>query len=329
SAQILLRLINDLLDFSRIESGRIEFQASPFSLTEVIASIVHEVEPAATAKSLSLTYEVAAAVSPIYVGDAGRVRQVLVNLLTNAIKFTNVGSVKLSANTAADSGLLLLCVADTGIGIPESKRELIFEAFSQADASITRDYGGTGLGLSICRTLVRAMGGDISVASEEGQGSQFTIALPLSSAPTQTPETATSPSQPDGAEQAPPLRILVAEDHIINAKLIAHILESRGHHVTHVENGQLAWEACQHSTFDIVLMDCQLPVMDGFQATREIRKWERAQPNERTPVTIVALTARAIQGDEAVCREAGMDGYLSKPFEPRKLWETVETMAKR
>ena len=330
SASNLLSIINDILDLSKIESGKLELSPATFRLEDLLSDIQHLYSQIASRKGLVLNcYNNTRLTTALY-GDAGRLRQVLINLLGNALKFTQKGSVTLEVNQLEDSEqhlTLAFSVTDTGIGIPEDKQRQIFESFSQADASMARQFGGTGLGLSISRQLVELMGGEISVESQLNQGStfHFTAVLEKSQEPADSgdAETAIHGDQDttfDHSHQGK--RVLLLEDNLVNQKIATAILESEGCQVTVAGNGKEGFELFQKNRFDLILMDCQMPIMDGFETTREIRQLEAASGDGRR-VTIIALTANAMKGDRENCIAAGMDGYLSKPFNKQQLFDEI------
>ncbi|MBI5084737.1 MAG: response regulator [Acidobacteria bacterium] len=329
SADSLLELLNDILDLSKIEAGHMEISHETFSLRETIQQAVRTLAGRAAEKRLDLRSEVEEATPDWLIGDAPRLRQVLLNLLGNAVKFTERGQVTLQASLRQPAGPngraeLSIAVTDTGIGIPNDQQKLIFEAFRQADGSVTRRYGGTGLGLAISAKLVSLMGGKIEVESEVGKGSAFRFRVEVGVLGTVALPSATETPRPGGA--VPRLRILLAEDNAINRTLVERLMRKHGHIVTTVNDGHEAVDQVSRDEYDLVLMDVQMPGMDGLEATRQIRALERAL-GTRTP--IVALTANAMKGDETACIEAGMDGYLAKPFEPQKLLSEVERIARR
>ena len=309
SADALLVIINDILDFSKIEAGKLELEHIHFHLRQLLRETLKPLELRARQRSLTLRCEVPEEVADGYLGDPGRLRQVLINLVGNAIKFTEEGQV--AVRVEARDGLLHFAVSDTGIGIPADKQQLIFEAFSQADSSVTRRFGGTGLGLTICTRLVRLMGGHMWVESDPGQGStfHFTARLEAVAGPAESGEADAG----RGEVVLPPLRLLVAEDNPVNQKLVLTLLQKRGHRVTLADNGQQALAALATDHFDLVLMDMQMPVMGGLEATRRIRAAEAAR-GDGQHLPIVAMTANAMAGDRELCLEAGMDGYVSKPL---------------
>jgi signal transduction histidine kinase/CheY-like chemotaxis protein len=318
SAESLLAIINDILDFSKIEAGQLQFDEHPFTVRDVISGAIASFAENARARNLALTQTVAPDVPPQLVGDAGRLNQILLNLLGNALKFTPAGSVSLSVTAqaaAAGQAALRFTVRDTGIGLSPEEQARLFQPFTQASSGTTRKYGGTGLGLAICRQLVEKMHGGIGVESAPGRGSAFwfTIELPRADA-TGAPRPAPSPAVPVDLSH---LRILVAEDNAVNRNVVAMQLKRLGCTCTLVEHGRAAVAAVQRAACDIVLMDCEMPEMDGFEATRRIRQWEagrRARGESAAPLTIIALTAKAMSGDREACLAAGMDDYLSKPL---------------
>jgi PAS domain S-box-containing protein len=319
-AESLLTVVNDILDFSKIEQRHIEFESVPFALADAVQEVVAPLALRASAKSVILSSVIAAETPPHVVADPVRLKQIVSNVLGNAVKFTERGSVRLDVSVDGrdgDRATLHFRVTDTGIGIPADKREAIFEPFQQADGSMTRRFGGTGLGLAIASNLVRLMGGDIWVDSEPGTGSTFHFTTPVgiaASAPA-----ARAAGDVSGASRV--ARILIAEDNLVNQRVAAGLLMKRGHQVTVVSNGREALAALQAETFELVLMDVQMPDMDGFEATAAIRDWERTTGRH---VRIVAMTAHAMTGDKERCLAAGMDGYLSKPIDQRSLYAAVE-----
>ncbi|HKR36887.1 MAG TPA: ATP-binding protein [Steroidobacteraceae bacterium] len=324
SAQALLTIINDILDFSKIEAGKLDLEAIEFAPRELLDHVVRMMSVSAEAKGLALRAEVGDAV-PVFVrGDAGRLRQVLVNLCGNAVKFTERGSVTLAVSAAASAmggTMLRLEVRDTGVGIPANRVHTLFKPFSQVDASTTRRYGGTGLGLSIVRRLAELMGGEAGVESREGVGSTFWLTARFDVVSGQS--AASLPEQShvdtDGVRGAGK-RILLAEDNVVNEKVATRFLQKLGYVVDAVANGREAVDAWAKGGYDLVLMDCQMPVLDGYAATREIRARERN--GERVP--IVALTANAMKKDEIECLEAGMDDHLAKPLDRQELARCLE-----
>lgn len=305
-SETLLRLIDDVLSFSKVEAGHVELEAYPVVVADLVKRTIGILRQTVEERGLTLTYELDANVPRVVIGDPTRLQQILLNLVSNAMKFTQQGSivVHVSATSIDPDGMMPLAIAvqDTGIGILPEHLHRIFEVFSQADSSTTRRFGGTGLGLAICRGLATRMGGTLDVESEHGVGSTFTLrarfALPIDAT-----ATADEPAVPVSVAGT---RILVADDYFINQKIISRMLERLGCEVQIVADGAAAIAAIQAATFDLVLMDCQMPVMDGYEATRELRRLGCTIP-------IVALTANAMPGDRELCLAAGMTDYLSKP----------------
>jgi signal transduction histidine kinase/ActR/RegA family two-component response regulator len=336
SADGLLGIIDDILDFSKIDAGKLRVESRPFDLRSELAIMLQPLQVRAQEKGLTLRCEVAGDVPVRVAGDAGRIRQVLINLVNNAIKFTKTGSVRLAVeripNTTAVSDLSF-SVSDTGIGIAPEQQQLIFEAFTQADASTTRRFGGTGLGLTICKRLVDLMGGRISVQSTPGVGSVLTVHLPLSpvddtsrNAPLEPDATALKLASPALEIQIGPLDVLVVDDNIVNQKLMDTLLGKWGHQVTIAGDGEQAIKAVEGKSFDLILMDIQMPGMGGLEATRRIRSLETSLlDRRRTP--IYALTAEALDDQVSAGLRAGLDGYLTKPLERMRLQAALEVAA--
>ena len=325
SAQALLTVINDILDFSKVEAGKLHLEALEFTPRELIDDVVRMMRVSAEEKGLTLTATVADSVPTLLRGDAGRIRQILVNLCGNAIKFTEQGSVTVSATAAPvdeHSTIFGLEVRDTGVGIPPDRVHTLFEPFSQVDASTTRKYGGTGLGLSIVRRLAELMGGETGVESNESGGSTFWCTVRFEVvrervAPAPAPVVAATAI---AAASAPGKRILLAEDNVVNEKVATRFLQKLGYIVDAFPNGREAVDAWARGGYDLVLMDCQMPVLDGYAATREIRTREAG----RAHIPIVALTANAMKKDEIECRQAGMDDHLAKPLDREALARCLE-----
>jgi two-component system sensor histidine kinase/response regulator len=337
-ADSLLTVINDVLDFSKIEAGKLDLERVAFSPRDALAETLRTMGWRARQKGLELTCQAATDVPEWLLGDPGRLRQVVLNLVGNALKFTEQGQITLSATVEpprVEDGerpelvWLRVAVRDTGIGIPPEKQRQIFQAFEQADSSTTRLYGGTGLGLAICAKLVSIMGGRIGVESKPGEGSTFFFSVPLerAAAPESAPvEHFVSKHGQPLAPAGPSLSILLAEDHPVNQRVAVGLLERRGHAVTAVGDGQEAVDAIAMQRFDLVLMDVQMPRMDGLRATRIVRERERAN-GRHTP--IIAMTARAMKGDREECLQAGMDDYLRKPIDPQTLFAMIERLKPR
>lgn len=311
SAEHLLTLINDILDFSKLEAGRIDLEHIDFDLPHLIESAISMMNPRAVMKGLHMTSEVPLDTPRFLKGDPGRLRQVLFNLAGNAIKFTDKGGIKLIVDTERlDDGRynLTVKVSDTGIGIPADKIDRMFGKFSQADSSIARRFGGTGLGLAISKQLVELMDGEIGVTSEEGKGSTFWFTLPLDEG--QPVITEVQDMNTDGPATQKSLRILVAEDNQVNQMVISLMLRQLGHQADVVTNGIEACEQVQKMPYDLVLMDMQMPEMDGMTATQTIRRL----PKACATIPIIALTANAMEGDRERYIASGMDDYVAKPI---------------
>jgi signal transduction histidine kinase/DNA-binding response OmpR family regulator len=359
SAESLLAIVNDVLDFSKIESRKLELEVVPFSPRDVVTELLRRFTMRADQKGLELNVRIGDAVPAMVVGDPGRLQQVLGNLVANAIKFTERGHVlvEVREDSRADGCTRLhFVVSDTGIGVPADKHLTIFEAFSQADGSTTRRFGGTGLGLTISTTLVDMMGGKIWLDSAEGNGATFHFTVPFEiAAPAGAVDVEPALAAPflqraedntavpvnvlletgpilqaaprtlvesDGRRQAiTPVKILLAEDNVVNQRVAVGLLERRGHHVSVANNGREAVDAVMRERFDVVLMDVQMPEMGGIEATAEIRKREVTSGDH---VRIIAMTAHAMTGDRDRCLEAGMDGYLSKPINQPMLIGVIE-----
>jgi signal transduction histidine kinase/ActR/RegA family two-component response regulator len=328
SADSLLSIINDILDFSKIEAGKLELESTVFNLRECMAESIKMLAVRARQNGLELTCEILPEVPERVVGDLNRLRQIIINLVGNAIKFTARGQVGLRISLDSqtpDNFQLHFVVTDTGVGIAEEKQKLIFEAFSQADGSTARKFGGTGLGLSISTRLVALMGGKIWVQSALGHGSQFHFTGSFGAASRVVEAVSSSaPLQLAAAKTHKRLRVLLADDNAVNQKIAMRVLEKHGHHVTVAADGRQALAALDRATFDVVLMDVQMPEMDGFEATAAIRGHERETGNH---IPIIAMTAHAMPGDRERCIAAGMDSYIAKPLKPPELIELLEKFA--
>ena len=317
SGQSLLTLLNDILDISRVEAGKVSLERLPFEPVTVLAEVERLFRELAASKGLAMVSQWRGAPAASYIGDPARLRQMLSNLVGNAVKFTHDGDIRIEAGVTVDEAgaeWLEFSVLDTGIGIDPDKLELLFQPFTQADSSMTRRYGGTGLGLSIVRGLAAAMGGTVGMASEPGKGSRFWFRVPAWLA-SGTDAGVVAPPLSMPARQLPAdLQVLVAEDNPTNRKVIEAMLGRCGYRVELVENGQQALDRLmQGDAPDIVLMDVQMPVMDGVEATRRLRAWERDNARAATPV--IALTAGAYDEDRQRCLAAGMNEYLPKPVD--------------
>jgi two-component system, sensor histidine kinase and response regulator len=329
SAFALLSVINDILDFSKIEAGKIDLEEIDFNLRECIASAMKTMAVRAMETKIALRCDVADSVAQTGRGDPHRIRQVLLNLIGNALKFTAEGEValKVTAEEIERGGMILhFVVTDTGVGIPREKLELIFDPFSQADLSTTRQFGGTGLGLTISRNLVEMMGGRIWVESQLGKGSCFHFTVRLGTPHTAfasagrpaTSQTANAPEMREDGSRS--LTILLAEDNMVNQRVAMRMLEKRGHQVVLATDGREALDVLVQRSFDLVLMDVHMPQMDGLEATRAIREREKLTGSHQS---IVAMTASAVKGDSERCIAAGMDGYISKPIDMARLDEVL------
>ena len=347
SGESLLSVINDILDFSKIEAGKLDLVAAPFDLHESLGDAIRSLAYRAHGKGLELACRFAPEVPHWLLGDMGRLRQIVVNLVGNAIKFTEVGEVVLEVAREGQhdrEAALHFTVTDTGVGISADKRQVIFHAFEQADTSSTRRFGGTGLGLSISSRLAELMGGCIWVESELGRGSRFhfTVRFPLVHKPVQQSESfdalvlAVGVNAPQDASPEVPcaaapsrtgsLQILLAEDSFVNQKVAVGILEKHGHVVVVANDGRQATALFDRQNFDLVLMDVQMPELDGLEATAVIRSREQQTSGH---VPIIAMTAHAMKGDREQCLAAGMDDYIAKPIRAQQLLETIEAVLAR
>ncbi len=328
SADALLCIINDILDFSKIEAGKMSIEKVGFDLRATAKNAVELLAPRAQAKGLALHCQIAPDVPRQVVGDPSRLRQILLNLISNAVKFTDQGEVSLTITQTGESAegvTLNFAVRDTGIGLSEETQKKLFQSFVQADTSTTRRFGGTGLGLAICRKLVELMGGTIGISSNLGEGSVFWFTLPLARQKTAAGGTVKQPAPANGTAIAPlpnNIRILLAEDNLVNQFVAMKQLKKFGCLVDVVANGIQAVEAWQREKYDIIFMDCQMPEMDGYEATRKIRELEADRGGAATQ--IIAMTASVMQGDEERCLAAGMDDYISKPVEMQELKTKLE-----
>jgi PAS domain S-box-containing protein len=321
SADNLLKILNDILDFSKIESGRLELASADFALRETAREAMEILSPQAREKNLLLALEIDPDLPEVFHGDSGRLRQILINLIGNAVKFTEKGKIairfRLAARTPAT--ILFRCeVEDSGPGIPPQLRDKLFQPFSQLDASTTRRHGGTGLGLAICKKLAELLGGEIGVESPEGKGALFwfTASFPLPAGGTGI----SSPLPAAVSDCSSVGRILLVEDNAVNQKVAGTILEKMGCSYDIAPDGRAALRALAHSPYNLVLMDCQMPDMDGYQTTEAIRRGEGVLDPS---IPIIALTANAMAGDEEKCLKAGMNAYLSKPLKPSALMKAI------
>ena len=322
STEHLLKVINDILDFSRIERSELELEHIPFNLAELIGACAQSFQHSAVQRGLALNLRIPEDMRGLQVqGDPTRIRQILVNLVGNALKFTEQGRVSIEAQwQSLDHELLwFTCsVRDSGIGISSESLELMFNAFQQADSSISRRYGGTGLGLPIARTLAERMGGTLRAQSEEGLGSVFTLEIPLALYKQALPKQV-APRALNGDGQGAGRTVLLVEDNPVNQTVIEAMLRSLGFTVSVATDGAQAVRSAQGSEFEVILMDCRLPIIDGYEATRQIRNLPG-----RGNVPIIALTANALQGDRETCLSAGMNDYLAKPFKRNDLQQILQ-----
>jgi len=330
SAQTLLRIIDDVLDFSKIEAGRLELEAMAFSLSGLVEGAMGTFRPQAAAKGLAFQAEIDAGSEDALVGDPNRVRQILFNLLSNALKFTDCGTIRVRAGTELLGGgrvRTVLAVSDTGIGLDSEQRARLFRPFAQADSSTTRRFGGTGLGLSIVRRLAQLMGGDVTVDSSPGEGSTFTVTLTLQAAPPDSPLKALLRSS---GKALPAFNsrggggptVLVVDDHPVNRDVLGLQLKLLGVGSQAVSDGIEALAAWAPERFAAVLVDIHMPNMDGNELTRRLRTAEAERGDKRTP--IIAVTANAMKGEEDRCLAAGMDAYLVKPVKIETLRNVLE-----
>jgi len=322
STEHLLKVINDILDFSRIERSELELEHIPFNLAEVIGACAQSFQHSAAQRGLALQLRVPEDMRDLQVqGDPTRIRQILVNLVGNALKFTEQGRVSIEAQwQSLDHELLWFtcAVRDSGIGISPESLELMFNAFQQADSSISRRYGGTGLGLPIARTLAERMGGTLRAQSEEGRGSVFTLEIPLALYKQALPALA-APRTLNGDSHGEGRNVLLVEDNPVNQTVIEAMLRSLGFTVSVATDGVQAVRSAGDNRFEAILMDCRLPLIDGYEATRQIRRLPGCGH-----VPIIALTANALQGDRENCLSAGMNDYLAKPFKRNDLQQILQ-----
>jgi PAS domain S-box-containing protein len=323
SGESLLGLLNDVLDLSKVEAGKLELDVEPFDICEVVASAQAMFAGVAQGKGLSLEMVVDETTRGTYLGDAVRVRQIIANLVSNALKFTDKGGAEV-AIVRTRLGIAIR-VRDTGIGIPADRVSKLFQKFEQADASTTRRYGGTGLGLAICREFSELMGGSVKVVSKEGKGTTFIVELPLfklADREIEAPSDAPLAPAPADAPEGPPLRVLAAEDNKVNQLVLRTLLNQAGIDPTIVADGKAALEAWELGDWDVILMDVQMPVMDGPTATRAIR--EREAQCGRAPTPIIALTANVMSHQMREYEQAGMNGCVAKPIEVAALFASLE-----
>jgi two-component system, sensor histidine kinase len=325
SGEILLRILNDVLDFSKLEAGKLDLEPETFALSRLADEARNLWSVRAGEKSLDYNVTCEGGDDQMIFGDRVRIEQVLFNLIGNAIKFTDQGAVNVALSTSTATGgrlLLRADVRDTGCGIPQTAQSRMFEQFSQADVSTTRKHGGTGLGLAISRRIIEMLGGTIGFQSEENKGAHFWFEVALG-AVSRSPELPAAGAATDASPTPAPLRVLVAEDNIVNQQVIVGLLRLRGINADVVGDGQEALEAVQSRTYNLVFMDMQMPVMDGLQATRAIRDL----PSTAAMTPIIALTANARREDEAQCLAAGMNLHLAKPVKKETLFAAIDRLA--
>ncbi|RZK70195.1 MAG: response regulator, partial [Pedobacter sp.] len=332
SGDHLLITINDILDFTQIETGEISFLSNPFQLSHSIQSTVQLVEQNAALKKISLEYSISPEIPETIYGDGPRLLQILLGLVSNALKFTEQGSITISAKQLERNDQQVIIefkVADTGIGIPKDKQAKIFDLFEQASNDMTRKFGGIGIGLSIVKHLIALQHGEISVSSVPGEGSEFCFRLPFLLKP--LVDSPASPQMPPvksfalKSDYGKGIKVLIAEDNAINQLLVLRLLQRHNFETTVAENGKVAFEKYQEDDFDIILMDLQMPEMDGYEATENIRKLNSDKRN----VPIVAMTAHTITGDYEKCMAIGINAYISKPFHPDELYEQIDRLVKQ
>lgn len=326
SGSNLMRIINDILDFSKIEAGKIAFEEIPFKLKDHIESCRQTYKQIAEDKNIPILIEFDENIPPFAIGDAGRLTQILNNLLSNAVKFTHKGSITIKVKlieSVKESLHLEYYIIDQGIGITQDACKNLFQPFLQADSSTTRKYGGTGLGLSICNSLVKQMNGSITVDSKEGEGSCFHFDILLKNCSAENFHALSDNQEYHSLTETDQqsVKILVAEDNAINMKVISKLLKKLNFRHDIVENGALAYQAVLEHKYDLILMDCQMPVMDGLEATKKILNYFKV--NKKVPIPIIALTANALPEDRKKCQEVGMQDFLPKPVNRKELHETI------
>jgi CheY-like chemotaxis protein len=320
SGEALLSILNDVLDLSKIEAGKLELEQAEFDIGELASSAHATFAATAQAKGLTFSLSVQSKARGVYLGDPVRVRQILYNLVSNALKFTDLGEVKVTVTRAG--GKLVLIVKDSGIGIAPEKLGGLFQKFEQADASTTRRFGGTGLGLSICRDLAEMMGGTVSVESTPGEGATFRAELPLVRVASMARPPEPAVPLPEAPLEGRAIRVLAAEDNGMNQLVLRTLLNQVGVDPVIVPDGRAAVEAWEKEPWDLILMDVQMPIMDGPTATGVIRAREKAEGRARTP--IVALTANAMAHQVLEYKTAGMDDFVAKPIEASRLYTVVQ-----
>jgi CheY-like chemotaxis protein/anti-sigma regulatory factor (Ser/Thr protein kinase) len=330
SGRMLLSVLNDILDFSKIEAGKLHLEQTSVDLRFIFQHFEMVSKPSAEQKGIQLITRIDPALPQYLVGDTKRIQQIVSNLISNAIKFTNKGTITLEVGGELLPDRMFdvrFSVKDTGIGIPESALPNLFQPFNQADASYTRQYGGTGLGLSICKSLVDLMHGQMTVASLEGEGTTFTVCVRLAIGEIPLPKLKRVYSELD-TSMFERTRLLLAEDNIINQKVAERSLKQIGiGSIDFATDGKRAVEMYAHNSYDIILMDVMMPVMDGIKATKLIREIEKSEQRPRIP--IIAVTAGALQADREACFDAGMDDHIPKPFSQDDLRDHIHSQLMR
>lgn len=329
STENLKVIINDILDLSVIESGKLKLEKIGFNIKYQLGAVIDTFHYQCKEKGIELNYSIAPEADAVLLGDPVRLNQILINLISNAVKFTHIGEIRVTVELDHKEGkthFIKFTVSDTGVGVPKEKVSRIFESFTQADESVTRRYGGTGLGLSIVKQLVELQEGHIEVQSEESKGTTFIFIIPYETGKIKDliqPTSSKAKTTPHHSFKG--LKVLLVEDNDINRLYALNILKKWQCEVDGAENGYIALERLKSNQYDIILMDIQMPVMDGYEATKNIRKGLKAPKNT---IPIIALTANAIKGDNEKCLEVGMNDYLSKPFQPEDLYEVLSKFAK-
>ncbi len=326
SGNNLLTIIDDILDLSRIEAGQLKLDTNPFILKNEITAVQQLLMNKAKGKGIELNVRIDERIPHELIGDKARLKQILTNLTNNAIKYTKEGNVTINVepmHIGKDKGLFRFNVIDTGIGISEEDKLKLFQAFSQIDSTTTRKYGGTGLGLAIAKNLTNLMEGEIGVESKVGKGSTFWFTAELGIGEyVEKPKIIESVAE---TESKKPMSILLVEDNFLNQKFATATLKKEGHTVDIAENGKIAVKKFEENSYDLILMDIQMPVMDGLEATSEIRKVEKKQ-NVKKPIKIIAITAYVMERDRKMCISAGMNEYLAKPFKPQELVSLIDNI---
>jgi signal transduction histidine kinase/ActR/RegA family two-component response regulator len=329
SGKTLLTLIDDVLDFSKIEAGRIEFEQTEFDLEQLVGAIIESFKVSASNKGIELKSEIDEQIHNVLIGDPARLTQIINNLVSNAIKFTEKGSVRLEVNKRIETNeniVLAFVVADTGIGIPAERVDTIFDSFTQASGSTKRLYGGTGLGLTISKELTELQGGDLHLETEEGKGTTFTVTLTFEKGDENALNDVPTKAIDANVAAIRGAYVLLAEDNIVNQKVMQRFLERWDIKLKVVENGQDAVEAVKNEEFDLVLMDLQMPVMDGYEATSIIRELDDPV---KSKLPIIALTAAALKEVKEQVYDCGMDDFVTKPFNPADLQKAMVALIKR